>query len=78
MSKSTKMKSDALPSHRGLLRHYVSPAIWVNPAQFEASLLGESDTKKQLHTTIVDEYAEEDGRSDLWTGFDEDETSDDE
>ncbi len=72
------MKSEVLLTQRCILRLYVAPTIWVNPAQFETSLLGGSDLKQMLHTTKDDQYAEEDGRSDLWTGFDEDETSDDE
>lgn len=71
------MKSDVLPIHRCILRLYVVPTIWVNSAQFENSLLGVSDTKQQLHTTIDVDNADEDGRSNLWNSFDEEETSDD-
>lgn len=71
-----KMKSDALPTHPGSLRQYASPTIWVNTAQLEVSLLGESDPDEELHTTIVDDWAQEDARSNLWSGFDEEDTSD--
>lgn len=58
-----------------MLHLYVSPTLWVNPAQFETSLLGGSDPNEQHHTTIVDEWAQEDSRSNLWNGFDKDDSA---
>lgn len=49
------------------IRFYIPPQTWGTGHFMREALLGESE---ELKTTIVDGYADSDGRSNDWNGFD--------
>ena len=62
-----------VPTNRDTcVKRYSPPYTWVTGNLSHESLLGESEN---LKTTIKNEYAESDGRSNGWNGFDDSEQS---
>lgn len=52
------------------LRLYTPPHTWVTGNLLREALL---DNSNDLKTTITDDYAQDDGRSNGWNGFDDSE-----
>lgn len=52
------------------LRPYTPPRTWVTGNLLREALLNDSN---ELKTTITDDYAQDDGRSNGWNGFDDSE-----
>ena len=57
---------------KAYIRFYTPPHTWVTGNLSNESLLGESE---EMKTTIKDGYADSDGRSNGWNGFDDSEAN---